>query len=120
MGLYDDRQEPQKEQTTNTDESVGVAMAMEFPFRLLEWGIDAEANIIYLSEEIAEHTLPELIQKFRTVTRFNDPEKDVQPINLMINCLGGDLITTLGIIDYLNSVDRPIRYVEVEQCQQQH
>ena len=111
MGLYDDRQEPQKEQTTNTDESVGVAMAMEFPFRLLEWGIDAEANIIYLSEEIAEHTLPELIQKFRTVTRFNDPEKDVQPINLMINCLGGDLITTLGIIDYLNSVDRPVNTI---------
>ena len=111
MGLYDDRQEPQKEQTTNTDESVGVAMAMEFPFRLLEWGIDAEANIIYLSEEIAEHTLPELIQKFRTVTRFNDPEKDVQPINLLINCLGGDLITTLGIIDYLNSVDRPVNTI---------
>ena len=111
MGLYDDRQEPQKEQTTNTDESVGVAMAMEFPFRLLEWGIDAEANIIYLSEEIAEHTLPELIQKFRTVTRFNDPEKDVQPINLMINCLGGDLITTLGIIDYINSVDRPVNTI---------
>ena len=112
MGLYDDKPEPkaQVEQTT-TDESVSVAMAMEFPFRLLEWGIDAEANIIYLSEEIAEHTLPELIQKFRTVTRFNDPEKDVQPINLMINCLGGDLITTLGIIDYLNSVDRPVNTI---------
>ena len=110
MGLYDDKPEPQKEQVAG-DENVSLAMAMEFPFRLLEWGIDAESNIIYISEEIAEHTLPELIQKFRTVTRFNDPEKDVQPINLMINCLGGDLITTLGIIDYLNSVDRPVNTI---------
>ena len=112
MGLYDDRPEPKKEvEQTTTDESVSVAMAMEFPFRLLEWGIDAESNIIYLSDEISEHTLPELIQKFRTVTRFNDPEKDVQPINLMINWLGGDLITTLGIIDYLSSVDRPVNTI---------
>ena len=41
-------------------------MAMEFPFRLLEWGIDSESNIIYLSDEISEHTLPELIQKFKS------------------------------------------------------
>ena len=111
MGLYDDRQEPQKEQTTNTDESVGVAMAMEFPFRLLEWGIDAESNIVYMCEEIAEHTLPELVQKFRTVLRFNDPDEGKKPINLMINCLGGDLISTLGIIDYINSIDRPVNTI---------
>ena len=52
MGLYDDRPEPKQEtEQTTTDDSVSVAMAMEFPFRLLEWGIDAESNIIYLSDE---------------------------------------------------------------------
>ena len=67
MGLYDDRPEPKKEtEQTTTDDSVSNQMAMEFPFRLLEWGIDAESNIIYLSDEITEHTLPEMIQKFRT------------------------------------------------------
>ena len=79
--------EPKKEvEQTTTDESVSVAMAMEFPFRLLEWGIDAESNIVYLSDEISEHTLPEMIQKFRTVLRFNDPEEGKKPINLLINC----------------------------------
>ena len=112
MGLYDDKPEPKVEtEQSTTDESVSVAMAMEFPFRLLEWGIDAESNIIYLSDEISEHTLPEMIQKFRTVLRFNDPEEGKKPINLMINCLGGDLISTLGIIDYINSLDRPVNTI---------
>ena len=112
MGLYDDRPEPKKEvEQTTTDESVSVAMAMEFPFRLLEWGIDAESNIVYLSDEISEHTLPEMIQKFRTVLRFNDPEEGKKPINLLINCLGGDLISTLGIVDYINSLDRPVNTI---------
>ena len=69
--------------------------------------LDYYGSVIKSEQEIDR----ELIQKFRTVTRFNDPEKDVQPINLMINCLGGDLITTLGIIDYLNSVDRPVNTI---------
>ena len=56
MGLYDDKPEPKAEVEQTADESVGVAMAMEFPFRLLEWGIDAESNIVYLSDEITEHT----------------------------------------------------------------
>ena len=86
-------------------------MAMEFPFRLLEWGIDAESNIVYLSDEITEHTLPELIQKFRTVLRFNDPDEGKKPINLLINCLGGDLISTLGIIDYINSLDTKVNTI---------
>jgi ATP-dependent Clp protease protease subunit len=111
MGLYDDKPEPQKETTTNSDESTNVAMAMEFPFRLLEWGIDAESNIVYLSDEITEHTLPELVQKFRTVLRFNDPEEGKKPINLLINCMGGDLISTLGIIDYINTLDRPVNTI---------
>ena len=35
-----------------------------------------------LSDEITEHTLPEMIQKFRTVLRFNDPSEEKKPINL--------------------------------------
>ena len=84
---------------------------MEFPFRLLEWGIDVDSNIVYLSDEITEHTLPELVQKFRTVIRFNDPTEGTKPLNLLINCMGGDLISTLGIIDYLNTLDRPVNTI---------
>ena len=87
MSLYDDSPEPKTETEHTADESVNVSMAMEFPFRLLEWGIDAESNIVYLSDEITEHTLPELIQKFRTVLRFNDPDDGKKPINLLIKRL---------------------------------
>jgi len=110
MGLYDDRVE-EKEETEQVSQDVSLGMAMEFPFRLLEWGLDAESNIVYLSDEITEHTLPELIQKFRTVLRFNDPNEGKKPINLMINCMGGDLISTLGIIDYINSLDTKVNTI---------
>lgn len=111
MGLYDDKKEPQKEEVVTQDDSANIAMAFEFPFKQLEWGIDAESNLIYLDDEIGTDTLPTLIQKIRTLIRFNDPAEGEKPINLLINCLGGDLITMMGIIDFINSMDRPVNTI---------
>jgi len=65
--------------------------------------VDFDDSIIYLNEEITEHTLFELIIRTRNLLKVR---KDKQvPINLMINSPGGDIFEMFGIIDYINSLE---------------
>ena len=65
--------------------------------------VDFEDSIIFLNDEINQHTLTDLIIRTRSLLD-NRKQKDA-PINLMINSPGGDVHEMFAIIDYIESLD---------------
>jgi len=65
--------------------------------------LDYEDSVIFLSDEIAEHTLTDFIIRMRSLLQHRKDK--TTPINLMINSPGGDIYEMFGIIDYIESLD---------------
>ena len=61
-------------------------------------GIDITRNIIYLSGDIGESTVPYFISRVNYLVEQN---KD-REILVYINSYGGDIYSAFGIIDYMN------------------
>tara|TARA_R110000851_G_scaffold50148_1_gene120056 strand:+ start:1985 stop:2623 length:639 start_codon:yes stop_codon:yes gene_type:complete len=107
MNIYDDR--------PNQPKNVPLAIPQiqsESPYielnEILANQIELDDSVIYLNDEIEEHTLFDLMIRIRRILKFrNNPEfkgsKD-DPINLMINSPGGDIHEMMGIIDYINTL----------------
>ena len=65
--------------------------------------LDYEDSVIFLSDEIGEHTLTDFIIRMRSLLQHR--KNKTAPINLMINSPGGDIYEMFGIIDYIESLD---------------
>ena len=65
--------------------------------------VDFEDSIIFLNDEITEHTLTDFIIRMRSLL-YHRKDK-TSPVNLMINSPGGDIYEMFGIIDYIESLD---------------
>jgi len=65
--------------------------------------LDYEDSVLFLSDEIAEHTLTDFIIRMRSLLQHRKDK--TAPINLMINSPGGDIYEMFGIIDYIESLD---------------
>jgi len=65
--------------------------------------LDYNDSVIFLSDEIGEHTLTDFIIRMRSLLQ-NRKDKTA-PVNLMINSPGGDIYEMFGIIDYIESLD---------------
>ena len=65
--------------------------------------VDYNDSIIFINDDITEHTLTDLIIRVRNLLQ-NRKDK-ASPINLMINSPGGDVHEMFAIIDYIESLD---------------
>jgi ATP-dependent Clp protease protease subunit len=65
--------------------------------------LDYEDSVIFINDEITDHTLTDFIIRMRSLLQHRK-DKD-SPINLMINSPGGDIYEMFGIIDYIESLD---------------
>ena len=65
--------------------------------------LDYEDSVIFLSDEISEHTLTDFIIRMRSLLQHRKDK--TAPVNLMINSPGGDIYEMFGIIDYIESLD---------------
>jgi len=65
--------------------------------------VDYNDSIIFLNDEINDHTLTDLIIRMRSLLQNRTDKK--APVNLMINSPGGDVHEMLGIIDYIESLE---------------
>jgi len=65
--------------------------------------LDYEDSVLFLSDEIGEHTLTDFIIRMRSLLQHRRDK--TAPINLMINSPGGDIYEMFGIIDYIESLD---------------
>lgn len=69
-------------------------------FKNLEWGINLDRSIMYLSYEIDQDQLYAVMTRFDNFVRIN-PKQDV---TLNITSYGGDVYAMLGTIDYFKSL----------------
>ena len=67
--------------------------------------VDYDDSVIFLNDEITDHTLTDLIIRVRSLLKHREYNKRKDDINLMINSPGGDVHEMFGIIDYIESLD---------------
>jgi len=65
--------------------------------------LDYEDSVIFINDEITDHTLTDFIIRMRSLLHHRTNKS--APINLMINSPGGDIYEMFGIIDYIESLD---------------
>ena len=72
-------------------------------FREFDYGIDIESNIILVQDEISQGMIFDTISKVRLLRKIN-PE--LKSINILLNSPGGDVVETLGLIDYIRTIKK--------------
>lgn len=71
-------------------------------FREFDYGIDIENNIILIQDEIVAGLSFDFISKVRLLRKINP---SLTSVTILLNSPGGDVIETLGLIDYLNTLN---------------
>jgi ATP-dependent Clp protease, protease subunit len=70
-------------------------------FREFDYGIDIKDNIIIIQDVIQTGQLFDFVSKVRLLKKINPKLKT---ITLLLNSGGGDVVETLGLIDYIRSL----------------
>ena len=85
-----------------TETSVKASEKYFQEFREFDYGIDIKDNIILIQDEIISGLAFDFISKVRLLRKINPSLKNV---TIVINSPGGDVVETLGLIDYIRSID---------------
>ena len=72
-------------------------------FRHFDYGIDTQDNVIIIEGEIQSGMTFDVIAKSRLLTKLNG---EVKTFNILLNTPGGDVIETLGLIDFMKSQEK--------------
>ena len=70
-------------------------------FREFDYGIDIKDNIIIIQDVIQSGQLFDFVSKVRLLKKINP---NLKTITLLLNSSGGDVVETLGLIDYIRSL----------------
>ena len=70
-------------------------------FREFDYGLDIESNIILVQDEISQGMVFDCISKVRLLKKIN---KDLTSVTILLNSPGGDVVETLALIDYINTL----------------
>ena len=103
--MYDERpKQSPKQQTTEAEDSPYIELN-----EILANQLEFNDSVIYLNDDIDDHTLFDLMIRVRQVLKYRK-SKDYKgqlndPINLMINSAGGDIHEMMGLIDYIGSLN---------------
>ena len=100
MSIYDEKS---KEVMKEVEEEKSNGSLYEALHNQLATLVDYNDSIIFLNDEITDHTLTDLIIRMRSL--LQNREDKTAPVNLMINSPGGDVHEMLGIIDYIESLE---------------
>lgn len=103
MGLYDEKKQTEEKTPQIPEDNSKM-------YDEINYALNIEDSVIYLSGEIDEFTVHELIAKFRIVLN-NRPENSKESINLIIDSHGGCAYSMFGVIDYIESLDVKVNTV---------
>ena len=102
MSTQDDLYTSTSNQNVNYNYKTKKTDIMDDPykdyFREFDYGIDLTDNVIVICDEIQMGLLPEFIAKVRLLKKVNN---DLTSVNILLNSGGGDVVETLGMIDYI-------------------
>jgi ATP-dependent Clp protease protease subunit len=82
----------------------------------MESGLSVEDSLIYLVGPIDEFSLLDFMAKTRTVLKNRSEERSKDPISVIIDSFGGDVYSTLGIIDFIENLDVPVNTIARGRC----
>jgi len=71
-------------------------------FREFDYGLDIRDNVILVQDEIIQGLTFDVISKVRLLRKINS---DLKSITILLNSPGGDVVETLGLIDYIRALD---------------
>ena len=104
MSLYNDNRTSTSDLDANYTSSSKRERDKWFQeFREFDYGIDINDNIILIQDEIQTGLLFDVVSKVRLLKKINT---DLKSITILLNSGGGDVVETLGLIDYIRSLDR--------------
>jgi ATP-dependent Clp protease protease subunit len=70
-------------------------------FREFDYGLDISNNLILIQDEIGMGLLFDIVSKVRLLRKINP---DMDSITILLNSPGGDVVETLGLIDYIRTL----------------
>jgi len=100
MSLYNETPNNIKPVVPERDDSTLYATVAEQLSTLM----DFDDSVIYMSNEINESTLVDLMIRIRAILKSRSIENADDPINIIINSPGGNFFEMMAIIDYLDSL----------------
>lgn len=106
MSLYNEK--PEKPQV---QEELSLEPSYASISEQLATQMDFSDSVIYISEDINETSLIDLMIRIRGILNQRTPEEAEDPINIIINSSGGDIYEMLGIIDYLETLSVPVNTI---------
>jgi len=71
-------------------------------FREFDYGLDIRDNVILVQDEIIQGLTFDVLSKVRLLRKINP---DLKSVTILLNSPGGDVVETLGLIDYIRSLD---------------
>jgi ATP-dependent Clp protease protease subunit len=101
MSIYEEQQPKQPLTEEVGDRPIGSLY--EALHNQLGTLLDYEDSVIFINDEITDHTLTDFIIRMRSLLQHRKNKK--APVNLMINSPGGDIYEMFGIIDYIETLD---------------
>jgi ATP-dependent Clp protease protease subunit len=101
MGLYDNVDSTSGSETNYTIQTESKHKWFQ-EFREFDYGIDIKDNIILVQDDILIGLTFDFISKVRLLRKINP---DLKSVTILLNSGGGDVVETLGLIDYINSLD---------------
>ena len=101
--LYNDGRYPSSTQTDINEEKEKVSVREQYfqEFREFDYGLDIEDNIVLVQDEISQGMVFDSISKIRLLRKINPK---LESITLLLNSPGGDVVETLGLIDYIRKL----------------
>jgi len=102
MSIYEERKENKQEVNQSSDTPKDLYESLHNQLATL---VDYDDSVIFLNDEITDHTLTDLIIRVRSLLKHREHSKRNDDINLMINSPGGDVHEMFGIIDYIESLN---------------
>ena len=70
-------------------------------YREFDYGIDTEDNVIFIQDEIQSGLTFDIVPKVRLLKKIKG---NIDSVNILLNSGGGDVVETLGLIDYIQSL----------------
>ena len=102
--LYNEERYPTSTENDVVEDKVGKVSIRDKwfqEFREFDYGLDIQDNIILVQDEISQGMVFDCISKVRLLRKIN-PE--LKSITLLLNSPGGDVVETLGLIDYIRTL----------------
>jgi ATP-dependent Clp protease protease subunit len=111
MSIYDDK--PKRVNMEQQDKYIEVENdnVYETITHQIQTQTDLRDSVVYLTDEIEEGTLVNLMIRIRAILNNRTEEEKDNPINLVINSSGGDVYEMLGIIDYIETLSVPVNTI---------